>query len=77
MRTVEHSVDALEFVVGDMLELMLRANEKGFSALEVFQAMDFVIRQAQISISEERGYIISLEIEDTPSAPDHNTPSLH
>jgi hypothetical protein len=57
MRTVEHSVDALEFVVGDMLELMLRANDKGFSALEVFQAMDFVIRQAQISISEERGYI--------------------
>lgn len=77
MRTVEHSVDALEFVVGDMLELMLRANDKGFSALEVFRAMDFVIRQAQISLSEEHGHIVSPEIEEPSSAPDHNTASLH
>ena len=55
MDTAERSISALEYIVHDLLALMLRANDDGFNPQEVLTAIDFVVRQAHLVLNEDNG----------------------
>lgn len=54
MSTAERSLNALEYIVHDLLALMLRANDDGFSPQEVLAAIEFVLRQSHLVLNEEK-----------------------
>lgn len=58
MNTAERSLNALEYIVHDLLALMLRANDDGFSPQEVLAAIEFVLCQSHLALIEEN---VSLE----------------
>ena len=54
MTEAERAVAALEYIAQDLLALMLRANESGFSAKEVLDAVEFVLANSRSALIEEQ-----------------------
>ena len=54
MTEVERAVAALEYIAHDLLDLMLRANNSGFSAEEVLNAVEFILTHSRSALIEEQ-----------------------
>lgn len=67
MRPARQAIDAVEFIVHDLLALMLRANQNGFSARDVLAAVEFILVHSRITLDEERMVHEFIEYPDRQS----------